>query len=812
MDRNLRTRLQAARWLLDRVSAKTPEERIAFLRSETDDELLIELVEGLLENENPETDGSGPDITLSDIEMGDVDAAELLREINGIPRLLGEFELSRPVGRGGMGSVFLAEHRSTGFRHAVKVAVGDTVDADSIRSLFHEAEILQFLSGLRGIPACLPATCLEQEDQVIAYYAREFIRGTGIDDWVTAVSPDTTRVLQLAVDSCRIVESCHRSGVAHGDLKPSNILVGMDGDTVELIDFGLAVRLDVEEPVPHAPTGHPTFTAPEAKTVGPYDAELADQFSMGVTIYALLQQLASRDPSELPRESLAVSAEIRSSSLPGPIRNVLERMTRTEPRDRFGDLGEASGLLERVIHDASRPSKDSWKPAIMSGFAATVGVMILLAAALWSGWILGGSGLSSSPDPGTPSSQGDVSVALAALDGGDVAMASKVLSGLPQSQDTWLSRHLRARIRSIYSSALVDSTSSQKLADEGRFDLLLQGSSLSARDAETGELAHRWPAEPSWQIREASSDGALVETTGGMLDLDLRRAAASTIVSRDSLPGTLFRVGRGEIGWLSRTGMIVMHSTDRPANRTMPIPDGLNLQRASFASDGWERLVIVDGSSVIQVLGLGPRLGSRRELSVDAPGGLDGVVSMGESHFLLYGGDGSTMVWILEPSGSIREMALDGSIMHAESDPASGARLLVRRGDLASIIGVSVSGKIANGGYQFQGAPDSFASLGQSSLVVAGPDGLQIHSRSDRHPITLRLGSLSKVTSFLIVGPRSLLLGGHWNGLWVFDPVSNCLRGHIDTGSEDIGAILGVVGLDDVFTQDERGFIRRIPA
>ena len=812
MDRNLRTRLQAARWLLDRVSAKSPEDRIAFLRSETDDELLIELVEGLLENENLEPDGSDPDITLSNIEMGDVDAAELLREINGIPRLLGEFELSRPVGRGGMGSVFLAEHRSTGIRHAVKVALGDTADADAIRSLFHEVEILQLLSGHRGIPACLPAACVEQEDQVIAYYAREFIRGTGIDDWVTAVSPDTSRVLQLAVDSCRVVESCHRSGVAHGDLKPSNILVGMDGDSVELIDFGLSVRLDVEEPVPRAPTGHPTFTAPEAKTVGRYDAELADQFSMGVTIYALLQQLASRDPLELPRDSMAVSAEIRASSLPRPIRDVLERMTRTEPRERFDDLGDASDLLERVIHDVSRPSKEPSKPAITSGLPAMVGVTILVAAALWSGWILGGSRLPSNPDPGTPSLQADVSVALAALDGGDVAMASKVLSGLPQSQDTWLSRHLRARIRSIYSSALVDSTSSQKLADQGRFDVLLQGSSLSARDAETGELAHRWPAEPSWRIREASSDGAMVETTGGMLDLDLRRAAASKIVSRDSLPGTLFRVGRGEIGWLSRTGMIVMHSTDRPADRTMPIPDGLNLQRASFASDGWERLVIVDGSSVIRVLGLGPRLGSRRELSVDAPGGLDGVVSMGKSHFLLYGGEDSTTVWILEPSGSIREMAFNGSILHAETGSASGARMLVRRGDLASIVEVSDSGKISNGGYRFQGAHDSFASLGTSSIVLTGSHGLEIVSSSGKGPVTLRLGSLAEVKSLLIAGPRSLLLGGRWSGLWVFDPVSNCLRGHIDTGGEEIGVILDVVGLDDVFTQDGRGFIRRIPA
>ena len=812
MDQNLRTRLQAARWLLDRVSAKTPEERLTFLRSETDDELLIELVEGLLENENPETVGSDHGITLSNIEMGDVDAAELLREINGIPRLLGEFELLRPVGRGGMGSVFLAEHRSTGIRHAVKVALGDTADADAIRSLFHEVEILQLLSGRRGIPACLPATCLEQEDQVIVYYAREFIRGTGIDDWVTAVSPDTTRVLQLAVDSCRIVDSCHRSGVAHGDLKPSNILVGMEGDTVELIDFGLAVRLDVEEPVPRAPTGHPTFTAPEAKTVGPYDAELADQFSMGVTIYALLQQLASRDPLELPRESVEVSAEIRSSSLPGPIRDVLERMTRTEPRERFGDLGEASDLLERAIDDESRPSKEQWKPAIRSGFTVTVGVMILLAAALWSGWILGGSRLSSSLDPGTPSLPGDISVALAALDGGDVAMASAVLSGLPRKDDTWLSRHLRARIRSIYSSALVDSTSPQKLADEGRFDVLLQGSSLSARDAETGELAHRWPAEPSWRIREASSDGALVETAGGMLDLDLRRAAASKIVSRDSLPGTLFRVGRGEIGWLSRTGMIVMHSTDRTTNRTMPIPDGVNLQRASFASDGWERLVVVDGSSTVRVLGLGPRLGSRREVSVDAADGPDRVVSMGRSHFLLYRGEVSSMVWILDPGGSIREMVFDGSIMHAESGPASGARLLVRGGDLASIIEVSDSGKISNGGYRFQGAHDSFASLGDSSFVLTGSDGIEILSSSGKGPVTLKLGSLAEVKSFLLAGPRSLLLGGRWSGLWVFDPVSNCLRGHIDTGGEEIGVILGVLGLDDVFTQDGRGFIRRIPA
>ena len=811
MDQNLRTRLQAARWLLDRVAARDPAERLDFLRSETDDELLIELVEGLLENETVSGDGETHETILEEIDMGNIDAADLLREINGIPRRLGEFDLSRPVGRGGMGSVFLAEHRSTGDRYAVKVALGETADAKEIKALFREVEIMQALSGRKGIPECLPVVTLDQEDQTLAYYAREFVRGTEVNDWITAVSPDLNRVLKLSIEACRVVESCHQAGVAHGDLKPTNILVDVDGCSIRLIDFGLAFRVDQNQLIQREPVGHPAFTAPEAKTTEPYDPKLADQFSMGATIFALLQRAESNVSLDLPPDTAGLSMAIQSSGLSGPIKATLSGMTAEDSADRFSSMRAAIDSLVQSFQKTTEPVSRRSKLRI---YQPVLGILIsscVLILVLGGSWLVGRDWISTTVGDAPSPMVGDLRVAQIALEMGDVAMAIEALSASSNDSKNWFRSHLQARIRSIYDAALMEPAKS--LVPDPQFKVVRRGEVLTAMNRDSGDLAYRWPVEPEWSVRGTSEVGTLVETESGILNLDFRAASAAQVVSTESLPGTMFQIGPGEIGWLNSTGSIVMHSVDGRQDRMMAVPTGLNAVEAAVASNGWDRLVLADRSPVVHVLGLGPALGFRSKIVLDGEEGPGHVLSIGQGHFLLHGGKDACQCWILGPTGTIRHLELGGSVVDTEAISGGGAGLLVRRQDVTELIEVSATGSLVSGKRFCPPRSDRFAFFGESSAILIGPEGLDVLAEQGQATATSNHDSLfGQVESLMLAGPRSLLLGGRWSGVWVFDPISRCLRGCIDTGGEEVCLIIGVPGRDDVFTQDASGFIRRIPA
>ncbi|MCP4836269.1 MAG: serine/threonine protein kinase [Phycisphaera sp.] len=810
MERNLRTRLQAARWLLDRVSSKSPEERRDFLRSETDDALLIELVEGLLETHDPGDDVAAEDVPSPEFEIGDIDALELLREINGVPRRLGEFDLSRPVGRGGMGSVYLAEHRTTGEQHAVKVAVGDTREAESIRALFREAEIMQSLRPLQGVPDAHPAQLIEREGQIIAYYGREFVRGTGMGDWVAAASPDLERVLDRCLEVCRIVEDCHRHGVAHCDIKPSNMLVGLDETSASLIDFGLAVWIDDRTGLEVRAMGHPAYTAPEACLGGDYDPRRSDQFSLGLSIFSMLRNSIASDIVELPADVGHRVACIKSSDLPLDIRSVLVRMCSLDPMERFPSVKEAAIALRRSV-DASVSTHErrlKGQPWRQMSFVGVLVFAMVLSVAFGVAWGLDSSSNSELPAGShIPAHADHLDVAMAALDGGDVATAVGVLADVPPSEASWLAGHLRARLRAIYTSAtLAPESDSPRNPDTG-IESIRRGDVFLARDAVTGDIQHRWPAHDSWTAH-AHADGALIATGSGILDLDVRRAAASTVVARDAIEGSLFWVGDDEIGWISRSGTIVIRAIDRDHRLEIPLPSSLDVMAMKIASDGWSRMVLATGERSVHVFGLGPGLGMNAVVPIDGSSGPTSVLGLGRGRFLLH--NGSEIGWILEPGNTVRKINLGGPVLHAVRTGVEGAAVLVGNDQGKRSIAISSAGVV---GPASRPVPVHVTMLAIHSGEVAyaiGAGGLEILSGDRSGHTSWPLTSLEGIESLFVADSQCILLGGRWGDLWIFDPGRGGLRGRIDTGGTEIQVIVGTRDGRRVFTQDRSGFVRRI--
>jgi serine/threonine protein kinase/formylglycine-generating enzyme required for sulfatase activity len=151
------------------------------------------------------------------------------------PAELDEYHLLRPLGRGGMGSVWLARDTLLDRLVAVKfVAHTPTprmrerfaIEARAAARLSHSNVVTVHRYGeIAGRP----------------YLVSEYIRGNSLDKIAKPIEPE--RALELGIALARGLAATHRQGIVHRDIKPANAIVTADGD-VKLVDFGLAKLQD----------------------------------------------------------------------------------------------------------------------------------------------------------------------------------------------------------------------------------------------------------------------------------------------------------------------------------------------------------------------------------------------------------------------------------------------------------------------------------------------------------------------------------------------------------------------------------------
>ena len=226
------------------------------------------------------------------------------------PRLpwdrVGRYRLLRELGRGGMGTVYLAE-RDDDFRQqvAVKVLHPAIADAGVSDRFLHERQILASLRHPHIASLLDGGTTTDGTP----WFAMELVDGVRIDRWCDDRELSVEDRIRLFLDVCDAVWTAHRNLVVHRDLKPSNVLVTDDGD-VALLDFGIAKLLDEGAPRDAVtrsqfPMMTPEYASPEQVRGEPVTTA-TDVYSLGVMLYELLtglrpHRLATRTPSEIER-------------------------------------------------------------------------------------------------------------------------------------------------------------------------------------------------------------------------------------------------------------------------------------------------------------------------------------------------------------------------------------------------------------------------------------------------------------------------------------------------------------------------------
>ncbi|MGI5326997.1 DUF4389 domain-containing protein [Actinomadura nitritigenes] len=195
------------------------------------------------------------------------------------PRVLGPYRLLGRLGRGGMGTVYLAAEPD-GRRVAVKVVNRELAGEPAFLARFRRE-----VTAARRVHRFCTAPVLDAElDQDPPYVVTEYIDGPSLEAAVRERGPLPGSDLEgLAVGVATALAAIHGAGIVHRDLKPANVLLSSTGPRV--IDFGIARALDA----PDGPTrtgqfvGTPSYIAPEVLHGGPVE-QASDVFAWGCVI------------------------------------------------------------------------------------------------------------------------------------------------------------------------------------------------------------------------------------------------------------------------------------------------------------------------------------------------------------------------------------------------------------------------------------------------------------------------------------------------------------------------------------------------
>lgn len=214
------------------------------------------------------------------------------------PRMVDEFRIIRPLGRGAMGQVFIAHDTLLERVVAIKFVAGMEPDDDTRRRFLHEARAIARLQHPNVVSIY---TVGEHEGR--PYLVSEYVQGTSLD--LTEKPLSRGVMLSIARDLARGLAAAHRQGVLHRDLKPANAILAKDGQA-KLLDFGLAKLLGTQGQSPIARAGGPSV-APESISEGPVHTLTATGMLLGTPLY-LAPEIWAGEPASRASDLYSLGA------------------------------------------------------------------------------------------------------------------------------------------------------------------------------------------------------------------------------------------------------------------------------------------------------------------------------------------------------------------------------------------------------------------------------------------------------------------------------------------------------------------------
>lgn len=369
--------LPTGRWqqvdaLFARALERPAPERRAFLEEATggDTELLGQVV-ALLDSLDPAEQEIGEAAAL----LLPPDAAEATGADQpaslAVGTRLGAYQVVREIGRGGMGTVYLAERADRAFDRQVAIKLlQDAGRGTAWRRRFAAEQ--RILAGLEHPNIARLYDAGLEDDQ--PFLVMEYVAGTRIDRHASEQGLGLRQRVGLLIAVCDAVSYAHQRLVVHRDLKPGNVLVTPAGE-VKLLDFGIAQLVGPSEEGDATRSARrmltPEYAAPEQVRGEPVTGG-ADVYSLGVMLHELLT--GERPPWQRLVVREAPTADVEAAMVPpsrngrrdlrGDLDTIVLTALAPDPARRYGSVQSLRDDLRAYLDGlaiAARPATPAYR-------------------------------------------------------------------------------------------------------------------------------------------------------------------------------------------------------------------------------------------------------------------------------------------------------------------------------------------------------------------------------------------------------------------------------------------------------------------
>jgi serine/threonine-protein kinase len=287
----------------------------------------------------------------------------------------------RPIGQGGMGTVYLAEDPLLKRRVAIKVVrVGGTARNQAMLRFRREAEINAQLNH----PNLVTIFDVGVEEELGPFLAMEYVEGKSLSKHIKAKDLDQETSTRVLIQAMRALRAAHRCAIVHRDVKPDNILLSEEG-RAKLMDFGIARSMGdlglVADPISsgrpidvaalgegdsHAQTlalrltvtgdflGSPAYAPPEVLKGGD-GTPASDRYSFAATAFELLTGRLPHPGGGLTEIIIHILQEpvVIPADMPPRLSAVFQRALSVDPEDRYTTLPE---FMEDLVDGLPGPA------------------------------------------------------------------------------------------------------------------------------------------------------------------------------------------------------------------------------------------------------------------------------------------------------------------------------------------------------------------------------------------------------------------------------------------------------------------------
>jgi serine/threonine-protein kinase len=270
----------------------------------------------------------------------------------------GRYLVESLLGQGGMGFVYAGRHAIIDKRVAIKVLRAEHAqhDQSAAQRFLVEAKAASKI----GHQNIVDITDFGMLPDGKTYFVMEFLDGPTLGRLVHEGPLPPLRAIAVSIQIARGLQAAHDKGIIHRDLKPENVFVlEKDGqrDVVKIVDFGIAKDQAHKKRLTQAGMvlGTPEYMSPEQATGQPTDHRV-DMYALGCILYEMLTSVVpfkadtpTKTLTEHVFNKVVPPSERRPDlNIPPALEAVVMRALQKKPGDRFADLREMIGALERV--------------------------------------------------------------------------------------------------------------------------------------------------------------------------------------------------------------------------------------------------------------------------------------------------------------------------------------------------------------------------------------------------------------------------------------------------------------------------------